>query len=122
MVLPTSRSRLRKRLSSRNSLLRISSFNWASQLSWRLWISSARRSFCSWVSFSTHASLSNLGVAVGTPREEKALTVWILDGGCGSLELEGGEDLESSSFKPVPVEIGDELGGLGFAKKELRVA
>ena len=39
----------------------ISSFNWDSHVSSRDAISSASRSFCSGVSFSTHFPLSNLG-------------------------------------------------------------
>ena len=121
MVLPASRSRFRKRFSSRNSLLRISSLSWASHVSWRLWISRARRSFCSWVSLSTHAFLSNFWVAVGPPMEEKALVVVIDEGGCGSMALDGGEDL-GSSLLSVLVDRGEELGGLGAPKKEFRVA
>ena len=121
MVLPASRSRLRKRFSSRNSLLRISSFNCASQVSCILWISSASKSFCSWVSFSIQAFLSNFWVAVGAPREENVLTVLTVDGGCGSLELGGGDDL-ASSLESDFVDIGDELGGLGAPKKDVKLA
>lgn len=39
----------------------ISSFNWDSQVSSKEAISSASKSFCSGVSFSTHFALSNLG-------------------------------------------------------------
>lgn len=124
MVLPASRSRLRNRFSSRNSLLRISSFNCASQVSCMLWISSASRSFCSGVSFSIQACLSNFCVAVGVPSEEKVLTVLIVDGGCcGSLlELGGGDDLGGSSLESDWVERGDELGGLGAVKNDVRLA
>ena len=50
-----------------------SSFSWDSQLSSREAISSASRSFCSGVSFSTHFALSNLGTgAVGSAEDEAA--------------------------------------------------
>lgn len=56
---PLSCSFFRKRFSSRKSLLTTSSLSCASQLSSSDWISKARRSFCSGVSFSIHFSLSN---------------------------------------------------------------
>lgn len=74
MVLPSSFSFFRKRFSSRKSLFNTSSFSCASHESCRLLISSWSRSFCSSVSFSTQASLSNFRVAAGAPKEEKALT------------------------------------------------
>lgn len=46
---------------SKKSLLTTSSFNCASQLSSKDWISNANKSFCSGVSFSTHFALSNFG-------------------------------------------------------------
>ena len=66
IVLPASCSAFRKRLRARKSLVRISSFNCASHESSSVAISKARRSFCSWLSFSTHFALSNLagGAAV----------------------------------------------------------
>ena len=59
---------------------------------------------------------------MGAPSEEKALTVVIDDGGCGSPELEdgGGDDL-GLSLLSVFVERGEELGGFGALKKEVRV-
>ena len=58
---PLSCSLFRKRFSSRKSFVTISSFNWDSHVSSKDAISSASRSFCSGVSFSTHFPLSNLG-------------------------------------------------------------
>ena len=58
---PLSCSDLRKRFRSRKSFVTISSFNWDSHVSSSDAISSASRSFCSAVSFSTHLLLSNLG-------------------------------------------------------------
>ena len=58
---PLSCSFFRKRFKSRNSFVTISSFNWDSQVSSNEVISSASKSFCSGVSFSTHFALSNLG-------------------------------------------------------------
>ena len=58
---PFSCSFFRKRFRSRKSFVTISSFNWDSQVSSNDAISSASRSFCSGVSFSTHFPLSNLG-------------------------------------------------------------
>ena len=59
-------------MSSRNFLLRISSLSCDSQLSCRVSISSASKSFCSGVSFSSHFALSNLvnGAFAGAPAEE----------------------------------------------------
>lgn len=56
---PLSCSFLRKRFKSRKSFVTISSFSCDSQLSSREAISSASKSFCSGVSFSTHFPLSN---------------------------------------------------------------
>lgn len=61
IFLPLSCSFFKKRFSSRNSFVTISSFNWDNQVSSKEVISSASRSFCSDVSFSTHFALSNLG-------------------------------------------------------------
>lgn len=61
IFLPLSCSFFRKRFKSRNSFVTISSFNWDSQVSSKEAISSASKSFCSGVSFSTHFALSNLG-------------------------------------------------------------
>ena len=58
---PLSCSFFRKRFRSRKSFVTISSFNWDSHVSSRDAISSASRSFCSGVSFSTHFPLSNFG-------------------------------------------------------------
>ena len=58
---PLSCSFFRKRFRSRKSFVTISSFNWDSHVSSRDAISSASRSFCSGVSFSTHLPLSNFG-------------------------------------------------------------
>ena len=58
---PLSCSFFRKRFRSRKSFVTISSFNCDSHVSSKDAISSASRSFCSGVSFSTHFPLSNLG-------------------------------------------------------------
>lgn len=49
------------------------------------------------------------------------LTVVMVDGGCGSLELGGGEE-SGSSLDSDLVDIGDELGGFGTPKKDVRDA
>lgn len=65
MVLPSSFSFFRKRFRSRNLGVRISSLRWANQLSWRVSISSFRRSRCSSVSLATHFALSKLVAGAG---------------------------------------------------------
>lgn len=69
--------------------------------------------------------MSNFWEAVGAPKDEKALTVVIEDGACDSVALDGCKDWGSSLVSVLPsvfVERGEELGGFGAAKKELRVA
>lgn len=108
-------------------MVRISSFNTANHVSCKECISKASKSFCSCGSLSTHAFLSNFCVGAGAPRVEKAETVEIEDGGCGGTELGVGEDLgcelkSASSFTTSCLEIGDEAGCFGAAKKEVMVA
>lgn len=72
-------------------MLTTSSFRTASQLSSNVSISSANRSFCSTVSFSTHLALSNLGAAVA------------IGAGSGAEEVEAkiaavGEVVEATLF------------------------
>ena len=71
--------------------------------------------------------MSNFCVGAGAPRVEKAETVEIDDGGCGGTELGVGEDLgceleSASSFTASLLEIGEEAGCFGAAKKEVIVA
>lgn len=65
IVLPASFSFFKNLFRSRNSLLTISSFNCANQLSCSVSISSVNNSFCSSFSFSSHFALSNFGAAMG---------------------------------------------------------
>lgn len=58
---------------ARKSLLTTSSFKTASQLSSKVSISNANRSFCSSVSFSTHLALSNLGAAAAAGTDSGAV-------------------------------------------------
>lgn len=63
--MPAATSRSRNLFRSKNSLVTISSFNSASQLSCKVSISSCRRPLCSSVSDVTQAALSNLDVLKG---------------------------------------------------------
>ena len=72
---PLSCSFFRKRFKSRKSFVITSSFSWDSQLSSKEAISSASKSFCSGVSFSTHFALSNLGTGAAGSAEDEAAAV-----------------------------------------------
>lgn len=64
IFLPAPASRSKNRFRSKNSLVTISAFKWASQLSCRVSISSLRSCLCSSVRLATHLALSNLGPVV----------------------------------------------------------
>ena len=120
---PASCSFLRKRFSSKKSLLSRSSFNCANQLSSNDWISKANKSFCSVVSFSTHFALSNLGK--GVEAEETVLAavntgagvVLVVVGGSSSVAVGGEEEMVEEACEAIV--LTDLAGPEGEEKKEV---
>ena len=103
---PASFSLFRKRFRSRKSLLTTSSFSCASQLSSSDAISSASRSFCSAVSFSTHLALSNLGAGSATAAAAVAVK---------TDAVVGVDVCDASSTSVAGDEDGTVVVGAGFA-------
>ena len=120
---PASCSFLRKRFSSKKSLLSRSSFSCANQLSSNDWISKANKFFCSGVSFSTHFALSNLGT--GVEAEETVLAtgnigagvVLVVVGGSSSVAAGGEEETVEEACEEIV--LTDLTGPEGEEKKEV---
>lgn len=84
IVFPLSFSFFKNLFRSKKSLVSISSFNCASQLSCNVSISKVSNSLCSGVNFASHFSLSNLGAAMGG------------SAGLGLVKEDNGEVLEDA--------------------------
>lgn len=125
---PLSCSRFRNLFRSKNSLVSTSSFNCASQLSSKVAISNAKRSFCSGVSFSTHFCLSNftagaVAAALDVKSEAVVFSVEVVGWADGSPEAVGEEEDKGDDDEAVEATaVAGFAGAEGDEKKEVMLA